>query len=634
MPFLTKKITAAALSFGILVTPVYPAGSVRDDEAKASGEAARGGAGQPPAGDVPANSAFDSYPSEMQPALQRFESDLRSLERVYPTPISASRQARLKEFYTEWLDALGKMDFSKMGLEGKVDYVLFRNQLQYDLRSLDIQAKQFAEMEPLIPFAKIIFELEEQRRRMDPVDGRKAAELVTQIKKQIDDTRKAVAAGLKPEGEPGKAREEKGQAASGEKAAKIEPIRAQKYVANRAVNAVTALRKAFKGWYTFSDGYDPIFTWWVAEPYKTADKALEDYGVFLREQAVGVKTGDKETIVGDPIGRDALLVELAHELIPYTPEELIALAKKELAWCDAEMIKASRELGYGDDWHAALEHVKTQTVDPGKQPEMIHKLAVEAIAFVDQHEFVTVPPLAREDWGMFMMTPERQLVAPFFLGGQDILVSYPTDTMTEEQKMMSMRGNNYGFAHATVFHELIPGHHLQFFMLQRYKPYRELFHTPFWTEGWALYCELMFWDMGFDKTPEEKIGALFWRMHRCARIIFSLSFHLGKMTPQECVDFLVERVGHERDNAAAEVRRSFAGDYSPLYQAAYLLGGFQIRSLHKELVESGKLTNRTMHDALLREGGMPIEMVRALLTGQAPEKEFKASWKFYGNAPE
>jgi uncharacterized protein (DUF885 family) len=182
-----------------------------------------------------------------------------------------------------------------------------------------------------------------------------------------------------------------------------------------------------------------------------------------------------------------------------------------------------------------------------------------------------------------------------------------------------------------VFHELIPGHHLQFFMMQRYKPYRRMFRTPFWLEGWALYCELMFWDMGFDKTPDEKIGALFWRMHRCARIIFSLSFHLGKMTPQECIDFLVERVGHERDNAAAEVRRSFGGEYPPLYQAGYLLGGFQFRALHRELVESGKMTNREMHDAILRENTMPVEMVRALLTGQAPAKDFKSSWKFYGD---
>ena len=50
-------------------------------------------------------------------------------------------------------------------------------------------------------------------------------------------------------------------------------------------------------------------------------------------------------------------------------------------------------------------------------------------------------------------------------------------------------------------------------------------------------------------------------MHRWARIIFSLGFHLGKMTPEQCIDFLVDRVGHERENATGEVRRSFSGSY-------------------------------------------------------------------------
>jgi uncharacterized protein (DUF885 family) len=143
-----------------------------------------------------------------------------------------------------------------------------------------------------------------------------------------------------------------------------------------------------------------------------------------------------------------------------------------------------------------------------------------------------------------------------------------------------------------------------------------LFSTPFWGEGWALYWEMLLWDMNFPKTPENKIGMLFWRMHRCARIIFSLSFHLEKMTPQECIDLLVKRVGHEVDNATAEVRRSFAGNYGPLYQCAYMLGGLQIRSLHKDLVESGKMTNRAFHDAVLKENRIPIEMIRADLTNQ------------------
>jgi len=118
-------------------------------------------------------------------------------------------------------------------------------------------------------------------------------------------------------------------------------------------------------------------------------------------------------------------------------------------------------------------------------------------------------------------------------------------------------------------------------------------------------------------------------MHRCARIIFSLSFHLGKMSPQQCIDFLVERVGHERDNATAEVRRSFATSYGPLYQAAYMLGGLQIRALRKELVDAGKMTDREFHDAILKENRIPIEMVRAILTKQKLARDYKPDWKFY-----
>ena len=55
----------------------------------------------------------------------------------------------------------------------------------------------------------------------------------------------------------------------------------------------------------------------------------------------------------------------------------------------------------------------------------------------------------------------------------------------------------------------------------------------------------------------------------------------------EAIDLLVDRVGHERRNATAEVRRSVAGGYGPLYQCAYLIGGMQFRALRKELVDGG-----------------------------------------------
>ena len=122
---------------------------------------------------------------------------------------------------------------------------------------------------------------------------------------------------------------------------------------------------------------------------------------------------------------------------------------------------------------------------------------------------------------------------------------------------------------------------------------------------------------------------LFWRMHRCARIIFSLNYHLGKWQPQQCIDFLVDRVGHERANAEGEVRRSFTGGYSPLYQIAYMMGGLQFMALKKELVDTKKLTYKQFHDAILRENSIPIEMLRAILTNQSLPKTFNTSWRFY-----
>jgi uncharacterized protein (DUF885 family) len=160
-----------------------------------------------------------------------------------------------------------------------------------------------------------------------------------------------------------------------------------------------------------------------------------------------------------------------------------------------------------------------------------------------------------------------------------------------------------------------------------------MFTTPFYVEGWSLYWEMALWDMDFPTSPEDRVGMLFWRMHRAARILFSLNFHLGKWSAQECVDFLVNKVGHERDNAAAEVRRSFLGQDRPLYQAAYMLGGLQIRALRRELVSSGKMTDREFHDAILKENAIPIEMIRADLTNEKLTPNFTSSWKFYGGLP-
>jgi uncharacterized protein (DUF885 family) len=94
---------------------------------------------------------------------------------------------------------------------------------------------------------------------------------------------------------------------------------------------------------------------------------------------------------------------------------------------------------------------------------------------------------------------------------------------------------------------------------------------------------------------------------------------------------LIDRVGHEPTAAAAEVRRSIMGGYGPLYQAAYMLGGLQLRALHKEIVQQGKMTNRQFHDAVLQQNSVPIEMIRAALTDEKLDANQKTKWRFAGD---
>jgi hypothetical protein len=647
-------------------------------------------------------------------------------------PVSPARLARLKRYDLDWQTALGRLDTSKFSAAAKNDLATLKTTIDTNLKALEAENLELAQISPAIPFAPKLVALIEARIRVDDVHPQEAAGTLNDIKNWVATT---IAAAPKP-------------------------LNAD--TAKKAADATDILRLAIGEWNSFYDGYDPMFSWWMRMPIKQVDQALLDYAAFLRDKAAGTapvtsttvaaitpspapavasvpdlveivnlpqdemrdivnqfnaqgggrgggrgargggapapgnvevagSTGrdnrawlaalksldfdslsrnaqvdylyikwraetdlavagqtipagpafrpDDSGITGKPRGREGLIRDLRDNMIPYTPEQLIALANKEFEWCENEMKKASRQLGYGDDWKKALEHTKQTAVPPGDQPRMIMGLLTEAVDYLKANDLVTVPGVAAESMKMTMLSPEAQLTSPFFLGGDHILVSYPTDTMEYDARMQSMRGNNPGFSHATAFHEMIPGHNLVGYMNARYRDYRPSLTNggPFYGEGYPLYWELTMYELGFHGTPEQKIGALFWRMHRCARIIFSLNFHMGYWTPGQSVDFLVDKVGHERDNAAAEVRRSFESPQyqnQPLYQAAYLLGGLQLRGLRKELVDGKLMTNKAFHDEILRQGNMPMALVRLNLTKMKLTPDMDINWKFYGELPE
>jgi hypothetical protein len=663
--------------------------------------------------------------SEMRLVQQRYEADRDQLSRFYRA-VSPVRFARLKRFDLDWAAALDGLKAGGLSPAAKKDLETLRNAVLANSKKIDADAAAAGQIAPLLPFGSTIARLEEARMRMDTISAEASAIALSQAADLIGPIQARVEAGI---ADP----------------SKREGLPFAKDALIRAAESIGAMRTILKDWFNFYNEFDPLFTWWMAQPYKQADKALEDYAAILRDKAAPAsgdtvlppappveivpapapqtpevpdlaellsypqdemravvqqyrgsgrglggsgagappapdkkyytdwlaalkkldfgklsrdgqidylflrnaieskirKLGlppstvprkpDASGIPGQPIGREALMAGLAEELIPYTPEQLIALGEKQYAWCETEMKKAAREMGCGDDWKAAIEKAKKMHVPPGGQPDVIRDLMLQAADYLRAKDLITVPEIERETLRMEMMSASRQLVNPFFTGGALIRVSYPTSTMTTRQKLESMRGNNLPFSHATAFHEMIPGHNMQDYMSRRFGPSQSNLGTSFWGEGWPVYWETLLYDRGFDDTPELRVGALFWRMHRCARIVFSLKFHLGEWSPQECIDYLVDKVGHERENATAEVRRSFGGGYGPLYQAAYLLGALQMRELRKEFVDSGLMTDKRFHDAVIRKGSLPIALLRLWLGRQKLTKDLPLDWKCFGN---
>lgn len=530
--------------------------------------------------------------SELRAWIEEYAADRAAIGRRYPCRWSARTMDRTQALAEHWLERVRSVDFERLGRQGRADALLLENHLEGALAALAADRRVAAEAENLLGIVEEVATLELDRKDRRWISGRDAAEALHRLANRLERVSESL---------------------------REEPPSDLSRLAG-AADVLQDLRRAMDDWHAFYDGYDPEFTWWVAEPWKRLARSWDGLKEVLG-RAIG-ESGDHPPIAGRRVGREGLLEGLAREWISETPERLLEIGEAEMAWCEERLEDAARELGCGADWKAAMELVKDSAVPPGRQPQMVAELAEEAERYLEENDLMDVPPLAREVWQMAMMSAEQQKVAPFFYGGETIVVSYPTSAMDHALKLMSIRGNNPHFSRATVHHELIPGHHLQGFFQERFHPHRRVFRTPFWIEGWTLYWELYLWDRDFPRGPEDRIGMLFWRLHRAARVVFSLRFHLGEMEAAECVDFLVERVGHERANAEGEVRRSFRGGYEPLYQAAYLIGGKQVYALQKELLAAGWSAKR-FHTEFLKTNQMPIELAAALLRGGPLERPFR-----------
>jgi len=180
----------------------------------------------------------------------------------------------------------------------------------------------------------------------------------------------------------------------------------------------------------------------------------------------------------------------------------------------------------------------------------------------------------------------------------------------------AMREHNHASIYNTSIHEAYPGHHQQLAAsITHPSLVRLLVDAPEFVEGWAMYCEQMMREEGFDTAPSHLLMMYTDSIWRACRIIIDIKLQRGQITVPEAVDFLVEQTGFERPNATSEVNWY---TYRPTYPLSYLLGKVLLLRLRED--EKARLGSafslRDFHDSLLREGSLPISFHRRLLASR------------------
>jgi len=351
-----------------------------------------------------------------------------------------------------------------------------------------------------------------------------------------------------------------------------------------------------------------------------AARALKDYIAFLEREVLPKAKGEFA------VGKD-LFEEMLREdhLLDYSAEELLEVGWKLFRDTQSQMETLAAKVAPGK---TAREIVDEAKKDHPKAQDLLKTYRREmqrARRFVQEKAIVTIPDgekltVQPTPPSMRPMLPYAAYMMPGPLEKKQegIFLVTPVDWfMPRKAREEKLRGHNRAKIPVTALHEAYPGHHLQLVYANRHTKSlpRKLGSalSSLFVEGWAFYCEELMENLGFIATPVQKIARLQDQLWRAARIILDVSLHTGAMTVEEGIQFLTDKVGLERSNATAEVRRYTS---SPTQPMSYLIGKLEIL----KVIEEYKRRNpgkslREMHDAILSCGSLPPKLLAQRLFG-------------------
>ena len=270
--------------------------------------------------------------------------------------------------------------------------------------------------------------------------------------------------------------------------------------------------------------------------------------------------------------------------------------------------------GEGTSVERALENLEEdpryQLHGTAELKKWMQKTANQAIAQLNGTEF-EIPE---------EMATIQCLIDPAGTGG--IYYTAPTDDFSRPGRMWWAVPEGQETFHTwqektTVFHEGVPGHHMQLGTQIASDTLNAWRRLACWNsghgEGWALYAESLMEELGYLDDPGYVMGYLDSQRLRAARVVLDIGVHLGLATPEGgrwdasyARTFLQDNTAMADANVRFELNRYLGW---PGQAPSYALGQRAWRELRHDVTATG-VTPQEFHSRALALGSIPMNILR------------------------
>jgi uncharacterized protein (DUF885 family) len=344
----------------------------------------------------------------------------------------------------------------------------------------------------------------------------------------------------------------------------------------------------------------------IAEAVLPAYRSLLDF--FTREYLPGARTTTAAADLPDGRAYYEWLVR-RYTTLDTTADEVHAIGRREVERIHGEMLDVIRQAGFGGDFPAFLERLRTDPRFYARTPEDLLKEAAWIAKRMDGKLPSLFRRLPRQPYGVEPVPPD---LAPKYTGGR--YVGAPLDGAragTYWVNTYALESRPLYTLEALTLHEAVPGHHLQIALakeLEGLPAFRRYGYVNAFGEGWGLYSERLGLEAGFYTDPYANFGRLTYEMWRACRLVVDTGLHAKGWPRSRAVEFMAANTALSRHEITTEVDRYISW---PGQALAYKMGELEIRKLRAraEKALGERFDVRAFHDAVLENGAVPLTVL-------------------------